>query len=506
MTNDSLTNPFGPLAKVEIFGHPYHGLVVNGELTLPNSEVIDYRNPSNPNAFAIQLDGVPAVSRTTEQALEDAERGFQWLSKVVLSGSTRNQGSSVVGTQLYGTADESLGVGASPTFWLWRDSLGVVWRFSLGSVTDTTLQIKTKKFGRFGEPAAAETTSTISHAIDNGEFPLDLAGEPLELIDVNSNGSKAILAVLSSDAVGHIGFIKGSISASSDIDFFSGGPVLAPVGFVLIEITEGETEPEVALTTLRNYSQTLGTITVDAPNYNGYALLPGADDQKNGTLTFSTDVVIEGRILSMYFDGPSIKEVTVSYHHNSGEAVCIWTWPNAIPVSYSGTDYTMSMKLTLPTSRTRSIDLKFDGVVVESISQTVNTALYTESTETDGEFFSLIIYKGGTTDSYYEVQLIKGSQGPPPVPANYVGIAKDTLPRLGIISYTTKLFGTFWVENPPLEWVWSDAHSVYGGTSSAPPPNTSWSGTTMTSNLWNRSLDPITLAISDQYDVPVCYV
>lgn len=499
---------FKLLNEVKIIGHPFHGLVVNGSLTLPNSDSISYNTPSNATAFAIQLAGVPAVERTEAEAEFDSENGFQWLSKVVLSGTKRNQYGSLTGTQIYGKVDTSSGLGTNPTFWLWRDSNGIVWKVEVGAINNSTLTLTTVKFGRFGEGAATEVSSDYSHGIDDGTFEISLSGRILDIIDINADGSKAILAPFSNDSFGHIAFVKGS--TNDQTEYSSGGPSFATMGFVLVELADGVSAPTITVTTLKNYSETLGTLSADYVGYNSYAALPGADWQKNGSAVSSTTITVTDRVISMYFSETGIKEVTADYQFYSGETEMTWgyspTFPfGTIPVTYDGSTYYAMAKVVSPASSTVSVILKFDGVTIDSVSRTYNLPTNFESFGVDGTFFSWVITKGGTYESYYEAQIVKGSAGTPPDDSSVEFTSLNYVPRL-IAKYTPKLFGVFWVELSPLRWVWSDAYSVYGGTADAPSPSTSWTGTTMTSNLWNRSLNPLTNEISDQYSLPVCFV
>lgn len=499
---------FKLLSEPQIIGHPFHGLVVNGNLTLPNDDILAYNTPSNGTAFAIQLAGVPAVERSEAEAEFDAEHGFQWLSKVVLSGTKLSQYGSLTGTQLYGKVDIETGLGSNPTFWLWRDSSGIVWKIEVGSVTNTHITLSTQRFGRFGEDEAVKSNVDYTHGIDNGEFDIDLSGRVLDIIDINEDGSKAILASFSNNSFGHVAFVKGS--TDDPTQYTADGPTFAPTGFLLVELSDGVSAPTVNVSTLKNYSQTLGSLSYVSTNYNAYHDLPGADGQKNGTVVYSTTLTVTGRVMSLYFTESGIKEVTVDYSFYSGETTMTWGYSasfpfGTIPVTYDGSTYYAQAKVVASPSSSVSVTLKFDGSVIDSVSQTYNFPLNIESFTVEGTFFTWIIGKGGTHETYYEAQIIKGSLGVPPTDAQAELTSAEFLPRL-IAKYTPKVFGVFWVEKSPLRWVWSDAYSIYGGTADAPAPATSWFGTAMTSNLWNRSLNPLTNEISDQYSLPICFV
>jgi hypothetical protein len=69
-----------------LLGCPYHGLVVGNRLTLPNGQHIDnqWNTARIRGAYRLAVPGVPAITRTPEQAAADAATGFVWRTDLVL--------------------------------------------------------------------------------------------------------------------------------------------------------------------------------------------------------------------------------------------------------------------------------------------------------------------------------------------------------------------------------------------------------------------------------------
>jgi hypothetical protein len=96
----------GWVQKIDIFGTPWHGKVQGVSLTLPNESTMTYPQPSDKATrlashdsectyydaalagtnHLIAIPGLPAVTRTTEEAAADTAAGRQWKTQALLSG------------------------------------------------------------------------------------------------------------------------------------------------------------------------------------------------------------------------------------------------------------------------------------------------------------------------------------------------------------------------------------------------------------------------------------
>lgn len=492
-------SPTRMLDKVELVGHPFHGLVQSGMLTLPNDDTLTYRQPSNADAWALHLAGVPPLTRTTEQLAQDATLGHQWLHKIVLSGQV---------PQLYGKPL----VGNAPA-WLWRDSAGVVWQFSLSvlSTYQTQIRVTYRKFGRFGEASNPPVNVDLTHGVDGGSPAVDLkAITDLDIsldgqirtaphvCDINSDGSSVIVGlyhVPESTVYGGLWRLRA--------------PLERAVGFVRIDVSTGETAPALVLTTLRNHLQTLGSITIEDERSpaGGQADLPRDEmDRPLGAVTEVRSLAIAGRIVGMYFDDIGVpREVTISYTRYTESIREYQEWS----VTYSGSTYTPRDRRT-PLVGTWQISLSIDGVQVASESFDTLPAPFAADTFgfVDGLFY--FISKAGTRSTYYEVVFADGPFVPTTL-AEAQATSAHSIPKNGLWAYSKRLWCLFRISATGVV-TWSAAFAP-GATGAAQPPMSGgwtfnsflgiWDGGPTT---WYRAQDPLTGDISTAYSSAVCYV
>lgn len=493
-TLDTLNTPTPTrlLDEVELVGHPYHGLVQSGMLTLPNGDTLIYRQPSSADAWAIHLAGVPELTRTTEQLEQDAELGHQWLHKVVLSGRV---------PQVYGKAL----VGAAPA-WLWRDSAGVVWQFSLPALTtyQTEIRVTYRKFGRFGEEAYPPVNVDLAHAIDTGDTDVDLRanGEDGSTVprvcDINEDGSSVIVGLY------HV----------PPSQVYSGAwtlpaPVERAAGFVRIDVSSGTASPNVSLTTVRNNLQTLGSIEIgdSADPPDGTLSMP-TDQNGNpiGVLTESRLLSISGRIVSMYFEGSSIKEISISYFEESSQQYVY----DQFSVSYGSATYTPRERFE-PLSSSWQISLEVDGVTKASYAfDTLTPPAVADGFSTPPPTYNYVIVKAGTRQTYYEA-------GRPRIPERLRTLAEgQTLSASYILNrgawqYSKKLWCLFSISNSGVV-TWSDAFAPGASAPAQPPLGGGWTWNPSVGTwyggpaTWYRAQDPITGEITGAYSSPVCFV
>jgi hypothetical protein len=187
---DSMHQPAGPLAAVEMFGHPFHGLVKEGGssglLSLPNGDVIDYRLPQSADAWAYKLAGVPAVERSTEEAAADLENGFQWADKVVLSG----QGQQMYGKRL---TTNNVVLFDYVIAWLWKNPAGRTFRVSVrASEVLSPMVIDVQPFGEIGVDTVAPVTHSLTLEPGAATFPF-------HLFDIADAGGRVLIGARDRD-------------------------------------------------------------------------------------------------------------------------------------------------------------------------------------------------------------------------------------------------------------------------------------------------------------------
>lgn len=138
-----------PLARIGAYGHPWHGIVTGGVLTLPGGSTRTYPQPNSTYmweavaAHRMYVPGTPEVSRTVAQQSDDAANGYQWFDYAVMSGGS---------AQLYSKA---LGAGR----FVWVDTAGDRWLIDASDMHNKTwtaatvpssVWVRIRKFGVFG--------------------------------------------------------------------------------------------------------------------------------------------------------------------------------------------------------------------------------------------------------------------------------------------------------------------------------------------------------------------
>lgn len=330
----------GPPGRVTIWGHPWHGLVEDGVLTLPNAATMPYSIPTGAgeaDVLAFQPPGTPAVSRTPDQAAADTAAGRQWLDYALISGrGTR---------RLYGKV-----MGGSGT-WLYAAPDGSRWRVTLGGVPGihdlTTPWITTVTCARFGEFGGAPETHVLDVTLSDwqqaisghagGDYAVDFGGvittANVTVEDVRRDGSQAVLMV--------------------GVPLPTSEPLLRnSLGFLVCDLTGTPgAGGSATLTVARSRAQTLGTrvftledgmstlwtetISSDTVTFEDVPPPPVCGgvqreihtpgDPPVGSGSYSIDVgtvtitnTLTGRILGMLYDadGQTLAELTLSATNN----------------------------------------------------------------------------------------------------------------------------------------------------------------------------------------------
>lgn len=211
----------GILAGFVRWGWPYHGLATTsgGSTTIvPSGKVIP--DPYTGNAWLIDK-GLAALDMTPAEITAEAAEGREWLNYGMISGGV-----------LYGTALPAYGL--VPNSWIFVDSDGLNWLIELASWTFPStnvvrLTLSIVRFGLFDLALGPQTpiTKTVDVSCEAIELT-NPAGGPfygrgVELHDVWTNGSKALLCVwmgltASNDQVSMFSAIEVTFSGSGGAD------------------------------------------------------------------------------------------------------------------------------------------------------------------------------------------------------------------------------------------------------------------------------------------------
>lgn len=198
-----MTTPKLAFNYIKTWGSPWHGLVKNGVLTLPNDETMQYPQPSNGNSYLIRYADTPGVSRSTEQLALDAVEGKQWRNDAIIAGEHQLHGKSI----------------SSP--WLHKDELGRVWAVGW-SGSGFILTITLTDFGRIGLDLTPrpEVVRTINLGFD---------ASGVQLQDVAPDGRQAVFKSI----VGNTRFFTVTIS-----DLEISRQVVKDIGEVIVDFSD----------------------------------------------------------------------------------------------------------------------------------------------------------------------------------------------------------------------------------------------------------------------------
>jgi hypothetical protein len=103
---DSKRLPIPLLSRPKRLGQPYHGLLVNGSLTLSTGATIEWPGAPYGDVYRFEVPGTTLTMDPAEVAIE-AALGREWRSVALLTGHMRNYAGIVVGSNawLYGAPD-----------------------------------------------------------------------------------------------------------------------------------------------------------------------------------------------------------------------------------------------------------------------------------------------------------------------------------------------------------------------------------------------------------------
>ncbi len=110
------------------WGCPWHGLIKDGRLQLPNGQEMDFPQPFAGDTTLVRVPGLPEPAATPE----DATEGRQWWREAIIAGGT-----------LHG---RGIGIAA----WIYVDASNRPWLVRFESPADGSLSLTIRRFGVLG--------------------------------------------------------------------------------------------------------------------------------------------------------------------------------------------------------------------------------------------------------------------------------------------------------------------------------------------------------------------
>lgn len=494
----SIKHPAEVLSRVNIFGNPFHGLVVapsyggRGTLDHGGPSLKSVQMPFSADCWKYHLNGVPPVERTEAQSAADAEAGHVWLSDVVLNR-----------TMLYGR------LLFAPDFpnprvvdFLWKDENGTTWGIgftkTLASVVaaGNDIELCITKFGLIGNGSSEFRYVTKSTGIEYLSAGIDpvihnayLTPASYFLYDVNSDGSAAIV---------------GLCGASNTVfDYPFPRRVSIPVGFLELRVGLGDDGwPDITVITLANTIQVLGSVFAHEDyaadtTYEEFFVQPNTTYRvaTSSFVNYTTTVELTGKIVAMFYQEDSPVSVTISRH---GGATYSMVGSAAVTAVSGG--YNVEAEKTITQNRTLSVSVSYAGVTIYDYFNDGPPAVTTFNQSGSIEFVSGYPeddqgYGEGVlnTDYYDEIsrgdRLLQGELALSPPGVSFGAV---------LHGYTRKVWGAIWPESGNL--VFGTIGTPSGLVSGGPPVPQSGSPPVY------RSYDPITNQLSDRYSTPVCFI
>lgn len=494
----SIKHPAAVLSRVNIFGNPFHGLVVApsygglGTLDHGGPSLKSVQMPFSADCWRYHLNGVPPVERTEAQSAADAEAGHVWLSDVVLNR-----------TMLYGR------LLFAPDFpnprvvdFLWKDDNGTTWGIgftkTLASVVaaGNDIELCITKFGLIGNGSDEFRYVTKSTGIEYLSAGIDpvihnayLTPASYFLYDVNSDGSAAIVGLC------------GASNTLFDDPFPR--RVSIPVGFIELRVGLGDDGwPDITVITLANTIQVLGSVFAHEDyaadtTYEEFFVPPSTTYEvaTSSFVNYTTTVELTGKIVAMFYQEDSPVSVTISRH-----GVSTYSMVGSAAVTAVSGGYNVEAEKTITQSRTLSVSVSYAGVTiydyfndgppaVTTFNQSGSIGSVSGYPEDDQGYGEGVL----NTDYYDETtrgdRLLQGELALSPPGVSFGAV---------LHGYTRKVWGAIWPESGNLVFgtIGTPSGLVSGGSpvpeSGSPPVY--------------RSYDPITNQLSDRYSTPVCFI
>lgn len=266
-----------------VWGCPWHGLVRNGLIELPNGSTMPY--PGNigsgqraGNTYLVASPSAPPLERTPDELAADAAAGRQWRRTATLAGESPD---------LHGVA-----IGG----WVYIDPAGAAWRVTGLGVTalftnSLSLTITLARFGVLGGgPESYSHTVTLSD-IGQSTPEIDDAGDGFrvdryaELFDVSATGALASIRIA----------LYYRLRNSSTGTYDDRGTLAdwcgIPAGWLRLSISGPGSAASVSLSVDKTREQTLGM---------------RSHEMSGGGASFSTQASVGGMILARWADGKTL--------------------------------------------------------------------------------------------------------------------------------------------------------------------------------------------------------
>lgn len=265
-----------------VWGCPWHGLITNGQLTLPNGQSMVWpavmagaMECQAGSTHLIRAQGVPAISRSTEEAAADTAAGRQWKTTALLSGA----GMSLHGTVLDG--------------WIYCAADGTRWhvpRAAFGGLTfGATTWGGIVPVRRFGVLGGAPDERPMPFALDPQQPVIEglAAAVYIDVHAVSADGSRAIL----------MAYVRESALRAEHGDEMKPCLQALPVGFYMVTLTGGADGLALSLAVLYGQDETLGTADSEYPETAPIDGHPGM------TQVGPWSAYCRDRIVAAWFDG-----------------------------------------------------------------------------------------------------------------------------------------------------------------------------------------------------------
>ena len=256
------------MSEVPPWGCPWHGLIRDGQLELPNGESMAFPQTfANGNTALIAVPGVPEVERTAEEAADDAQSGRQWWNKAILSANR------IHGRPL-----------PSRDSWLYVDDAGDLWlvstSFSSGLVSGGTTTVTLRRFGVLGGaviehsysvsvPNMGQDTPSISGSLNSTPTVRKYHSSP--------TGNAAVFEI-------SLAFGASSPGATDNNRFWQ----YRPCGWVEVRLSGLGSECSISVEVLKTREQTLGS-TYFEPLERTVEVYYLVDPEGSGPIYISTE-------------------------------------------------------------------------------------------------------------------------------------------------------------------------------------------------------------------------
>jgi len=217
------------------WGCPWHGLVRDNQLTLPNGEVMTFPMQGGEwyqrgHTRLIRHPGAPADERTEAQIEADIALGRQWWREAIISAGT-----------LHGRPLNYL----RP--WFYIDPAGRTWRVECDiSLFSEAVEITLTRFGVLsGQPVTYRYTIPRPD-LGQDEPVVDVLGLELALVDSTADGGKALMGFS-----GRLGPTPGQVFP------------FVPLGWVEVTLAGPGSDCQCAVRVVKTRAQALGAVAIE---------------------------------------------------------------------------------------------------------------------------------------------------------------------------------------------------------------------------------------------------